>query len=124
MIAISDYVTVKRSNNLTDVLLAIEQKRKAGQGHAHRDAIVVDEDGHFIGKVTMIDIFRALEPNYRRVRREQKKQTLTDDFVRKAVKEFKLWMEPIKDVCHAFERAPAALPSGSSLSGDYNVFLP
>jgi Mg2+/Co2+ transporter CorC len=124
MIPISDYVTVKKNNNLTDVLLAIEQKRKAGQGHAHRDAIVVDEDGHFIGKVTMIDIFRALEPNYRRVRREQKKQTLTDDFVRKAVKEFKLWMEPIKDVCHAFERAPAALPSGSSLSGDYNVFLP
>ena len=99
MIPISDYVTVKRGNNLTDVLHAIEHKRKAGQGHAHRDAIVVDEDGHFIGKVTMIDIFRALEPNYPRVRREQKKQTLTDDFVRKAVKEFKLWMEPIEDVC-------------------------
>ena len=72
----------------------------------------------------MIHIFRALEPNYRRVRRGQKEQTLTDNFVRKAVKEFKLWMEPIEDVCHAFEREPAALPSGSSLSGDYNVFLP
>ena len=99
MIPISDYVTVKKNNNLTDVLQAIEQKRKAEQGRAHRDAIVVDKGGKFVGKVTMIDIFRALEPNYRKVRREQKKQTLTDDFVKKAVKEFKLWLEPIKDVC-------------------------
>jgi Mg2+/Co2+ transporter CorC len=108
MIPISDYVTVKRGNNLTDVLLAIEQSRKAGQGHAHRDAIVVDEDGHFIGKVTMIDIFRALEPNYPRVRRDQKKQTLTDDFVRKAVKEFKLWVEPIEDVCERGSKVTVA----------------
>ena len=99
MIPISDYVTVKRGNNLTDVLHAIEQSRKAGQGHAHRDAIVVDEQGRFTGKVTMIDIFRALEPNYRKVRREHREQTLTDEFVNKAVKEFKLWLEPIQDVC-------------------------
>lgn len=99
MIPIGDYVTVKKEHNLTDVLLAIETKRKAEGGHAHRDAIVVDEDGLFVGKVTIIDIFRSLEPSYRKVRREQKGRTLTDDFVREAVKEFKLWMEPAEDIC-------------------------
>lgn len=99
MIPIADYVTVKKEHNLNDVLRAFETKRKASGGHAHRDAIVVDEDGRFIGKVTIIDIFRSLEPNYRKVRREQKSQTLTDAFVKEAIKEFKLWMEPAEDVC-------------------------
>ena len=108
MIPISDYATVKRENNLTDVLHAVEQKGKAEQGHAHRDAIVVDENGRFIGKVTMIDIFRALEPNYRKKHREQAGQTLTDEFVRKAVKEFKLWLEPIESVCERGSKVTVA----------------
>lgn len=99
MIPITDYVTVKKEDNLTDVLMAIEKKRQSEQGHAHRDAIVVDENGRFVGKVTMIDIFRSLEPNYRKVRQMKTEKTLTDDFVKKAVRDFKLWMEPIEDVC-------------------------
>ena len=99
MIPIANYVTVNQQDRLPHVLTAIEEKRQAEQGHAHRDAIVVDADGSFIGKVTMIDIFRALEPNYPKIRRGHRESTLTDDFVGKAVKELKLWMEPLEDVC-------------------------
>lgn len=99
MIPIAKYVTVKKDNNLTDVLHAIEKKRKAEGGHAHRDAIVVDENGRFVGKVTMIDIFRSLEPNYRKVWQEGKRQTLTADFVREAVKQMNLWLEPAENIC-------------------------
>jgi Mg2+/Co2+ transporter CorC len=99
MIPIANYVTVKKENNLTGVLNAIEQLRKTKQGHVHRDAIVVDEDGRFVGKVTMIDIFRSLEPNYRKVQRRQKDHTLTDAFVSKAVKELNLWIEPAENIC-------------------------
>jgi CBS domain containing-hemolysin-like protein len=99
MIPIANYVTVKKEDRLIDVLTAIEKKRKAEQGHAHRDAIVVDKNGTFIGKVTMIDIFRALEPNFRKVKKAQQEKTLTDSFVRKAVQELNLWLEPVEDVC-------------------------
>jgi CBS domain-containing protein len=99
MIPISNYVTVTKGDNLTDVLKAIEDRRIAEQRHAHRDAIVVDEKGDFIGKVTMIDIFRALEPNYRKPGSDTRGSTLTDEFVRKALKDFKLWLEPIESVC-------------------------
>lgn len=100
MIPISDYVTVRKTDNLTEVLRAIEERRTTDQGHAHRDAIVVDENGRFVGKVTMIDIFRALEPNYRKTKTEEgRQQTLTDAFVQSAVKDFKLWLEPVESVC-------------------------
>ena len=100
MIPISNYVTVRKNDNLTEVLRAIEERRTTEQGHAHRDAIVVDENERFVGKVTMIDIFRALEPNYRRTKTEgDGQQTLTDAFVQSAVKDFKLWLEPVESVC-------------------------
>ncbi len=100
MIPIANYVTVRKGDNLTEVLRAIEERRVAEQGHAHRDAIVVDENGRFVGKVTMIDIFRALEPNYRKTKKEEERQqTLTDAFVQNAVKDFKLWLEPVESVC-------------------------
>jgi CBS domain containing-hemolysin-like protein len=100
MIPISDYVTVRKSDNLTEVLRVIEERRATEQGHAHRDAIVVDENGRFVGKVTMIDIFRSLEPNFRKTKNEEERQqTLTDAFVQNAVKDFKLWLEPVESVC-------------------------
>ncbi len=98
MIPIANYVTVKKSDTLVDVLKALESAREAN-ARAHRDAIVVDADGAFLGKVTMIDIFRALEPNYKRMMRDNKAGALTGSFVRKAVKEFNLWLEPERTIC-------------------------
>ena len=99
MIPISMYVTVKKDNTLIDVLAALENARQSDAAHAHRDAIVVDDAGKFVGKVTMMDIFRALEPKYSKVAESGSKGALTWDFVDKAVKDFNLWVEPIKDVC-------------------------
>lgn len=99
MIPIADYVTVKKEDHLVEVLHAIERKRQAEGGHAHRDAIVVDEKGQFIGNVTMIDIFRALEPNYKKVHQKRIGGTLTQAFVQEAVKDFKLWLEPAENIC-------------------------
>ena len=57
MIPIEDYVKVKEEDTLFDVIQTLEGSKTKGKGHAHRDAIVVDGDGKFIGKVTMIDSF-------------------------------------------------------------------
>ena len=67
MIPILNYVTVQKENSLVEVLQSLELARKSENEHAHRDAIVVDANGVFIGKLTMIDVFRALEPNYTKV---------------------------------------------------------
>ena len=99
MIPILKYVTVQKENTLVEVLQSLEQARKSENEHAHRDAIVVDANGAFIGKVTMIDIFRALEPNYAKVEQQQEKGTLTADFVMEAANDFNLWVEPTQTIC-------------------------
>jgi CBS domain containing-hemolysin-like protein len=99
MIPILNYVTVQKENTLVEVLQSLEQARKSENEHAHRDAIVVDAKGVFIGKVTMIDVFRALEPNYTKIEQQQEKGVLTADFVMKAAKDFNLWIEPTQTIC-------------------------
>lgn len=99
MIPIAHYVTVKREQTLIDVIQALEEARQSHTGRAHRDAIVVDDTGRFIGKVTMIDIFRSLEPNYKRVEEQQRNGVLTRDFVMRGIRDLGLWMEPLKDLC-------------------------
>ena len=99
MIPILNYVTVQKENTLVEVLQSLEQARKSENEHAHRDAIVVDANGVFTGKVTMIDIFRALEPNYTKIEQQQEKGVLTADSVMKAVKDFNLWIEPTQTIC-------------------------
>jgi CBS domain containing-hemolysin-like protein len=108
MIPISNYVTVQKEDSLVEVLQSLEQARKSDSEHAHRDAIVVDANGVFIGKVTMIDIFRTLEPNYKKVEQQQKKGMLTAEFVMKAAKDFNLWMEPTQTICERGSRLKVA----------------
>jgi len=99
MIPIANYVRVKKENNLVDILRALEDARNSETQHAHRDAIVVDDSGNYLGKVTMIDVFRALEPNYRKADPKRKGVALTNQFVMNAVKDFNLWLEPEKSIC-------------------------
>jgi len=99
MIPISDYMTIKEEDTLFDVFHMLEKNKKASTKHAHRDAIVINDKGEFKGKVTMIDLFRALEPNYKNLMKDYKKGVLKKEYVMKAVKDFNLWLEPIQSLC-------------------------
>lgn len=98
MTPLLDYVTIKETDTVYDVFQVLE-KSKSDSGHAHRDVIVVDNNGKFKGKVTMLDIFRTLEPNYKKLFTNYKDGTLTKDYVINAIRDFNLWMEPIKSIC-------------------------
>ncbi len=98
MIPVSDYVTIKEDNTLFDVFQILEEN-KTTSSHAHRDAIVVDAEGSFKGKVTMIDIFKALEPNYNKLFKNYRDGTLTKESVLNAVRDMGLWIEPMKTIC-------------------------
>ena len=98
MIPISNYVTLKEDNTLFDVFQILEEN-KTTSARAHRDAIVLDENGRFKGKVTMLDIFRTLEPNYNKLFKNYEDGTLTKEYVLNAVRDLGLWLEPIKTLC-------------------------
>jgi CBS domain containing-hemolysin-like protein len=86
----------------------LDQARKSENEHAHRDAIVVDANGVFIGKVTMIDIFRALEPNYKKVEKQPQMSMLSTEYIMQVARDFNLWMEPTQTICERGSRLKVA----------------
>lgn len=102
MVPLAEYVRVGEDDTLHQCFQAMEEdrKRKGLSGHAHRDALVFGKDGKFLGKVTMLDVFMALEPTYKRLMGEGKAEaSLTSDYVAKLYKDYDLWTEPLDNLC-------------------------
>ncbi|MBN2141518.1 MAG: CBS domain-containing protein [Desulfovibrionaceae bacterium] len=102
MIPVSEYVSVREDATLLDALMALEDHRQRcrGDAHAHRDLLVFGADGALCGKLTMLDVFRALEPAYRAIETGAvAHDTLTSEYVAKVFKEFNLWAESLYEQC-------------------------
>ena len=100
MIPVDRYVTVNEETSLFDVIQAMEAGREGNGKTHHRDVLVLSEEGKFIGKINMVDMFRALEPNYKAL--EQKASdhdVLNRNYVAKVFKEFGLWSESLDKLC-------------------------
>jgi len=99
MIPIGNYVAVELGTSLVDVMRALEEARQSSSEHAHRDVIVLGAEGEIVGKVTMIDVLRALEPNYKKVGSSESTDMLSSAYIINAVRDFDLWLEPMRSVC-------------------------
>ncbi len=69
MVPISKYATVSKDANLFEAICAIEDETLAcgDLPFRHQSVIIVGEDNRVLGKVSQIDIMRAMEPNYTKV---------------------------------------------------------
>lgn len=103
MIPIDRYVKVTEEDGLMDVIQALDNSKSAEKMHAHRDAFVMDQNGNFIGKVTMVDVFRALQPNYQKVNVDDivagGHGELNKEVLMNILNDFDLWVEPTEDIC-------------------------
>lgn len=102
MIPISEYVTVGIEDTLYECFKALEDDKiaKGGNTHAHRDALVFNVEGDVVGKVTMQDIFLALEPGYKSLKESlSDSSVLTPEYLAQVYKDFDLWTEPLKNIC-------------------------
>jgi Mg2+/Co2+ transporter CorC len=101
MVPLSYCLAVQKDYSLLDVFQALDQTRKSKNESLHKDSIVFDENGAFLGKVTMIDIFKALEPNYSRVKQQHKTGSmLSAGAYMKIAEDFNLWLEPTQTIRH------------------------
>ena len=101
MVPLSYCLTVQKDYSLLDVFQALDQTRKSKNESLHKDSIVFDENGAFLGKVTMIDIFKALEPNYSRVKQQHKTASmLSAGAYMRIAEDFNLWVEPTQTIRH------------------------
>lgn len=108
MIPLSDYATVSEDASLMQALhsLEIQRDRFGPAPYRHRAVLVIDSDGQVVGKVSQLDILRALEPNYQRIGTDVNLSRFgfSRDFMNAIAKQYQLWEHSLESMRSIAER--------------------
>ena len=110
MVPISDYATVKETATLYEAVKALEdaqesyEKVQSAMGkhrYKHRAVVVLNEQDQVVGKLSMWDVIRALEPQYDRIGdfKSMTKFGFSGSFIRSMLRHQGLWQKPLDNLC-------------------------
>ena len=103
MIPLADYATVSQEATLYEAVQALEEaQRKFNQNrYQHRAVLVYDDRGKVVGKLSQLDVVRALEPRYQDVGdfKGLNGYGINADYIRSMMKELGLLRQPLDDIC-------------------------
>ncbi len=112
MVPISDYATVSEGATLKDAIRGLENEHKAfgDRPYRHRSLVVIDDARRAVGRVSQIDIMRALEPRYAEIGDAfwVARSRLTVRMLRMIREEFQLWDQPVETLCRNTEQRRVA----------------
>ena len=103
MVPLDEYATVSEDANLYETVLALEKAQQDFDQtrYRHRAVLVYDKNKQIVGKVSQLDILKALEPKYGRI---MDSKTISrfgyrPEFLKKMLEQFSLWDKPLNDIC-------------------------
>ncbi len=103
MVLISGYATVSQEATLYEAITALEeaQKKFDPSRYRHRAILIYDEDHKIIGKVSHLDILRALEPKYEKMGDtvSLSRFGFSPHFLKTMQDQLRLWDKPMNDIC-------------------------
>ncbi len=103
MIPLSEYATVSEDATLFDAIIALEEVQKVfdKDRYRHRAVLVYDENNKIVGKVSQMDILRALEPKYAHMGNtvSLSRFGLSREFQQAISEQFRLLDKPMNDIC-------------------------
>jgi len=103
MVPLSEYATVSEDSTLYDAIIALEeiQKKFDQTRYRHRAILIYDKNRHITGKVSQLDILRALEPKYDEMGegRGISHYGFSKKFLRSLREQFRLFDKPMEEIC-------------------------
>lgn len=103
MVPLSEYATVSEKATLYEAVNELEkaQENFDHTRYRHRAVLVMDTDGNVIGKLSQLDVLKALEPKYHEMldRRRLRSFGFTKDFMKSMLEDYQLFDSPLEDIC-------------------------
>ncbi len=106
MILIQEYATVTEEATLKDAVDALEnsikQLDRKQYEHPHRAVLVLDKKNAVVGKISQLDILKALEPKYKGIADMTGRLALSGfsaQFLESMMNSHNLWVHPLMDIC-------------------------
>jgi CBS-domain-containing membrane protein len=107
MVPLSEYATVSKDASLKEALKSLENKNMCyGDGpYRHCSLVVVNKDGHAVGRLSQVDIMRALEPGYGDLGdvRWVERSRLSEKMLIAIREQFNLWEQPVESMRETME---------------------
>ena len=106
MVPLSEYATVTQAATLLHAVQALRKAQDAfsQSRYQHRAILVIDENNHFVGKLSQHDVIEALEPNYRDMRNSVNAGSIhrlgfSDEFYKSTIEQYHLWEKALENLC-------------------------
>jgi CBS domain-containing protein len=103
MVPLSEYARVPETATLMEAVRALEQAQAEfdGSRYRHRAVMVTDDQSRVVGKLSQLDVLRALEPKYKEIGNPEGMAHLgfTRKFLKSMLGTYHLWDMPLNDIC-------------------------
>ena len=105
MVPLEEYASIPMDASLFDAVMALEKSQKEldreRHRYLHRAILVMDEHKRVVGKISQMDVVRALEPKYRSLGdfHTVSRAGFSAHFMRSMVQHYSLWDRPLADIC-------------------------
>ena len=123
MIPISDYETISIESNLYEAALALEKAQKAyEQGiYPHKILLISDENGEIVGKISQLDILRALEPKGQQIydSKTLSRFGVSSQYLKPMLSQCAFWDKPLIDICRSAGQLKVKILVCAPAEGEY-----
>lgn len=123
MVPIEEYATVSEDATLYEAVLALEevQRKPSTREYKHRAVLVCSASGKVVGKLSQLDVLRALEPKFKKLGNVGLlgRFGLGPDVVKIITKELSLLENPLDDLCKKVARIRVRDVMHSPSEGEY-----
>lgn len=103
MVPIDEYATVSNDATLYEAVSALEKAQADfNRSHyTHRAVLILDKNKNLVGKLSQLDVIRALEPKYTELQSSTglARYGFTKKFIQSMMDQYHLWDESLKKVC-------------------------
>ena len=103
MVPLAEYAIVPEEATLGEAILALEKAQKEFDParHRHRAILVLDMNKKVVGKISMLDVLKALEPRYGKLEDNGilSRAGYSPEFLKSMMQEHSLWVHPLRYIC-------------------------
>ena len=105
MVPLSEYATVSEDATLYEAVMALESAQESFEDkhtrYRHRAVLILDKKGKVVGKLSQLDVLKALEPKYQDMSEGKgvHRFGFSKQFMQSTLNEYNLFANPLEDIC-------------------------
>ncbi len=125
MVPLSEYATVPEDATLYEAVLSLEEAQEKFEDkhtrYRHRAILILDKDGNVVGKLSHLDVLRALEPKYKDMVQGEgsHRYGFSKHFMKTMLEDYHLFATPLDDICRKAGEQNVKQFMGTPTEGEY-----